>query len=93
MPEAAAEDTQAIRSRNHRRETVSSWGRGAPEPLHALPAVSECRDHRTFRPLEHLMTRSERKYLAAGTIVGLVIGLLLALIIVAKPELFAALGR
>jgi hypothetical protein len=37
------------------------------------------------------MTNSEQKYLAAGTILGLTIGLMVALFIAIKPGLFAAL--
>jgi hypothetical protein len=37
------------------------------------------------------MTNSEKRYLAAGTVVGLAIGLMLALFVAIKPGLFAAL--
>jgi flagellar biosynthesis protein FliQ len=37
------------------------------------------------------MTTSEKKMLAAGTIVGLVVGLMIALFIAIRPELFRAL--
>jgi hypothetical protein len=37
------------------------------------------------------MTLSEKKYLAAGIVMGLAIGLMIALSIAIKPHLFAAL--
>ena len=37
------------------------------------------------------MTTSEKKMLAAGTIMGLVVGLIIALFIAIRPELFRAL--
>jgi hypothetical protein len=48
-------------------------------------------------PLEVEMTTGEHKMLvrgvAAGTLIGLVIGGMIALVIALKPELFAALIR